>query len=301
MKTNSGINGHILALITIIIWGTTFVSTKYLLIDFEPIEILFYRFCIGLLLLLIIYPKRLKGTTKKQELLFAAAGLCGITLYYLLENIALVYTAASNVGVLVSITPFFTAILAYWFLDGEKLKKNFVIGFVFAIIGIGLISFNGSMVLKLNPLGDILSILAAIVWGFYSVFARKISQFGYNTIQTTRRIFSYGLVFMIPFLFIFPFEFEISKFSQTANILNILFLGLGASAICFVTWNLAVKLIGAVKTSVYIYLIPVITVVTSAIILSERLTWMSILGTILTLIGLFISEKKGRIIPKKHK
>ena len=102
-------------------------------------------------------------------------------------------------------------------------------------------------------------------------------------------------------LFVFPFEFDISKFSQTANILNILFLGLGASAICFVTWNLAVRLIGAVKTSVYIYLVPVITVVTSAIILSERLTWMSILGTILTLVGLFISEKKVRIFSKRNK
>ena len=292
MNTDNGIKGHILAFITIFIWGTTFVSTKFLLNDFEPIEILFYRFCIGLLLLFIVYPYRLKGTSKKQELMFAAAGLCGITLYYLLENIALSYTSASNVGVLVSITPFFTALLANWFLDGEKLKVNFLIGFVFAILGIGLISFNGSVVLQLNPIGDILSIIAAIVWGFYSVFARKISQFGYNTIQTTRRIFCYGLVFMIPTLFFAPFEFEISKFAQTSNLLNILFLGLGASALCFVTWNLAVKLLGAVKTSVYIYLVPVITVVTSVIILSEKLTWMSILGTALTVAGLFISEKK---------
>ena len=95
--------GHLCALLTIIIWGTTFISTKILLVDFQPVEILFFRFVMGLLALLIIYPHRLKTTTKRQELTFALAGLCGICLYYLLENIALTYTMASNVGVIISI------------------------------------------------------------------------------------------------------------------------------------------------------------------------------------------------------
>lgn len=72
--------GHITALVTIMIWGTTFISTKILLADFTPIEILFFRFLLGLLVLIIIYPKRLKIKDKKQELTFVAAGLCGICL-----------------------------------------------------------------------------------------------------------------------------------------------------------------------------------------------------------------------------
>ena len=300
MKGNSAIKGHIVAFITILIWGVAFISTKTLLTDFKPIEILFYRFCIGLLALLIAYPRRLKGTTKKQELLFAIAGLCGVTLYYLLENIALTYTAASNVGVIISIAPFFTAILAKWLLEGEKPKANFLIGFSFAIVGICLISFNGSVVLQLNPVGDILALLAAIVWAVYSILSKKISQLGYNTIQITRRIFGYGLIFLIPVLFLSNFEWNIWRFKSVTNTFNILFLGLCASALCFVTWNLAVKLLGAVKTSIYIYLVPVITVVTSVIVLNERVTWMSALGTVLTLAGLFISEKKARNISKGH-
>jgi len=292
VNESNHVKGHISALITILIWGTTFISTKILLTGFKPVEILFYRFSIGVLVLLLAYPHRLKGTDKKQELMFMAAGLCGVTLYYLLENIALTYTTASNVGVIISIAPFFTAILANWLLDGEKPKANFFIGFFAAIIGIFLISFNGSAVLQLNPIGDLLAILAAIVWAAYSILSRKISQFGYNTIQTTRRIFCYGLFFMIPVLFPFHFEWGLERFTQPANLFNILFLGLGASALCFVTWNLAVKFLGAVKTSIYIYLVPVITVVTSVIVLSERVTWMSAFGTVLTLAGLFISEKK---------
>ena len=299
MNESNHVKGHISALITILIWGTTFISTKILLTSFKPVEILFYRFGIGVLVLLIAYPHRLKGTDKKQELMFMAAGLCGVTLYYLLENIALTYTTASNVGVIISIAPFFTAILANWLLDGEKPKANFFIGFFAAIIGIFLISFNGSAVLQLNPIGDLLAILAAIVWAAYSILSRKISQFGYNTIQTTRRIFCYGLFFMTPVLFSFHFEWGLERFTQPANLFNILFLGLGASALCFVTWNLAVKFLGAVKTSIYIYLVPVITVVTSVIVLSERVTWMSAFGTVLTLAGLFISEKKVKVIAKE--
>ena len=300
MKGDSGIKGHIFAFITIFIWGATFISTKILLTDFQPIEILFYRFCIGLFVLLLAYPRWLKGTTKSQELLFAAAGLCGITLYYLLENIALIYTAASNVGVIICITPFCTAILANWLLEGEKPKVNFFIGFFFAIIGISLISFNGSMVLQLNPLGDILALLASFVWAVYAILSRKISQFGYNTIQTTQRVFCYGLLFMLPVLFLLDFEWGIERFARTANTFNMLFLGVCASALCFVTWNLAVKLLGAIKTSIYIYLTPVVTIVTSVIVLSERITWMSALGTVLTLAGLFISEERVGIMAKRQ-
>ncbi|MDD4599539.1 MAG: DMT family transporter, partial [Negativicutes bacterium] len=85
------------------------------------------------------------------------------------ENIALTYTFASNVGGIISIAPFFTAIFAHLFLDGEKLRWQFFIGFAVAIIGIFLISFNGSSHLKLNPTGDILAVLAAMVWAAYSV------------------------------------------------------------------------------------------------------------------------------------
>lgn len=154
--------------------------------------------------------------------------------------------------------------------------------------------WNGSSVLQLNPLGDLLAVLAAAVWAVYSVLIKKISNFGYNTIQTTRRTFFYGLLLMIPALFIFDTNTEWTRFAQVDNILNLLFLGLGASALCFVTWGYAVKVIGAIKTSVYIYLVPVITIVTAVIILHERITWMALLGTALTIAGLFLSESKQK-------
>lgn len=284
--------GHLAALLTIPIWGTTFISTKVLLTDFQPVEILFFRFVMGFLALLIVYPRRMKGTTVKQEFTFAAAGLCGICLYYLLENIALTYTLASNVGVIISVAPFFTAILSHIFMKGEeRLQATFFIGFFVDMVGICLISFNGSA-LQLNPVGDLLALVAAFVWACYAVLTRKIGSFGYHTILTTRRVFFYGILFMIPALFLFDFKVGLSRFTNPASLLNILFLGLGASALCFVTWNFAVKLLGAVKTSIYIYMVPVITVVTSVLILHEKITAMAAIGTILTLAGLLLSESK---------
>ena len=284
--------GHIAALVTIMIWGTTFISTKILLADFTPIEILFFRFLLGLLVLIVIYPKRLKIKDKKQEIIFAAAGLCGICLYYLLENIALTYTMASNVGVIISVAPFFTAVLSHVFLKTEeKLKVQFFVGFLIAMIGICLISFNGKD-LELNRIGDILAVAAAFVWAVYSLLTRKISNYGWNTIGITRKIFTYGILFMLPFIYVFDFNLDVQKVIKPKYALNLIYLGLGASALCFVTWNYAVGVLGTVKTSVYIYIVPVITVVTSVIVLKEKITWIAAIGIGLTLIGLFLSESK---------
>ncbi|MCD8016474.1 MAG: DMT family transporter [Oscillospiraceae bacterium] len=286
--------GHLTAFLTIVIWGTTFISTKTLLADFQPVEILLFRFVMGFFALLLISPHRLRGVTRRQELTFAAAGLCGICLYYLLENIALVYTLASNVGVIISVAPFFTAILSRLFLKGEgRLGAGFFVGFVAAMLGIALISFNGAR-LELNPKGDILALAAAFVWACYSILTKIISGYEYPIILTTRRTFFYGIIFMLPALALFDFSPDWAQLGDLTNALNILYLGLGASALCFVTWNFAVKRLGAVRTSVYIYMIPVITMITSALILGEPVTPLSLLGTALTIAGLFLSSLRGR-------
>ncbi len=290
--------GHLAALFTIFVWGTTFIFTKLLLQDFLPIEILVFRFVLGFIILLFLYPHRLKGTSLGQEAVFAGAGLCGVCLYYLLENIALTYTLASNVGVIISVAPFFTALLSRFFLEKERLGFNFFLGFGIAMAGICLISFWGSP-MQLNPLGDFLAFAAAFVWALYSILTRKISSYGYHTVQTTRRVFAYGILFMIPAALCFDFHLGLERFQKPEYVLNLLFLGVGASALCFVTWGFAVKALGAVKTSVYIYMVPVITIITSVLVLHEELTWVSGLGIILTLAGLFLSEKKWEIKGKR--
>ncbi|MBR5329363.1 MAG: DMT family transporter [Firmicutes bacterium] len=295
---NQMTKGHIAAIFTVAIWSTTYISTKILLTSFDPVEIMVYRFIIGFIALLLIAGKPMQLQKKSHELLFVFAGICGVALYFTLQNVALTYTYASNTGVVISTAPFFTAILTHLLLKNEeRLHVSFFVGFLVAMAGIILITFNGAK-MELNPLGDLLTVLAAITWGFYSVFTKIINNLGYNNIKAIRKIFGYGLIFMIPIVLLMDIEFSPQKLIMPENIFHIVYLGMGASALCFITWNYAIKVLGTVKTSVYIYLEPVITVVTSAWILHEIITPLAILGTILTMAGLVLSEikfKKNRI------
>lgn len=295
------LTGHAVAFITVLIWGVTFVSTKVLLEAFTPVEILFIRFSMGYLALAAAFPKFMKFEDPVLETLFAGAGLCGVTLYFLFENIALTYTMASNVGVLVSIAPFLTAMLAWKFLRAERPGAVFFAGFACAIAGISMIYFNGAGVLKLNPLGDALALLAAFVWAVYSVIIKKIGAYRLNTVLVTRRAFFYGLVFMLPVICIMGFSPELEALARPRYFLNLLFLGFGASAMCFATWNFAVKRLGAVKTSIYIYMVPVVSVISAAVILREHITPLAACGTALTLGGLAISEFGAHIFGRRRR
>lgn len=293
------LKAHILAFITIFIWGTTYISTKMLLKNFSPTEIMFFRFLLAYPILLLIKPVRIPYKNLREESLFALAGLFGVTMYFTLQNTSLVYTLASNAGVLISVAPFLTAILSYFLLKSESLHKFFFVGFGFAIVGVILISFNGNFILKLNPLGDILALSCALAWAAYCIFMKKISALDYHVIPCTRKIFFYGIIFMIPLLPLFDFHWNLARFTYLPNIFNMLFLGLGASALCFVTWNYAVGVLGAVRTSIYIYFNPIITVVTSAIILHERITTVAVIGVVLILAGLYLSEQKTFLAIKR--
>lgn len=289
---NERIRGHALACMTILIWGTTFISTKVLLRDFTPLQILFTRFMIGYLALWAVCPKLTKIRRKKEELYFLAAGLCGVTLYFLMENIALTYTQASNVGIIVAVSPFFTMFFGIWLLKQRRPGVRFFIGFLIAMTGILCISLEGSQRLQLNPKGDFLALGAAAVWALYSTITKKISSFGYTTIPMTRRIFFYGLLCMLPVILFSGMKLPAVEQLTMVNIANILFLGLGASALCFVSWNSAVRILGTVQTSVYIYAVPVVTTLASVWILKETVTVIGIAGIVMILSGLLMSQNE---------
>lgn len=290
--SNSNTTAHLAAFLTILWWGTTFVSMKVLLQVLTPVQILLIRFCIGFAALYLLSVKSAYQLTRRQNLYLVATGFLGICLYYLLENIALTYTQASNVGVIMSVSPFFTAIFSCVLLKEKLPSAAFFIGFCLAIVGIYLLSFSGGT-MAVNPKGDLLAISAAAVWALYSILTKEIGKFGFPTIFVTRKIFGYGILFMLPALF-FETDLNWQKIFEPIFFFNLLFLGLGASAMCFVTWNFAVKVLGAVKTSVYIYLVPVITVLCSVIVLHETISARAALGILLTLVGLLLSELDNR-------
>ncbi|MCH3908466.1 MAG: DMT family transporter [Sphaerochaeta sp.] len=281
--------GHLSALFTVFVWGVTFVSSKVLLDILTPEQLLFGRMFVGYLALWVVQPHRIRLKDSKDIWLFVGAGSLGVFLYYFLENTALTFSYASNVGVIVSIAPVFT-VLCCSVAFHQPLKKQYFIGFVVAIAGIALISFNESTNLKLNPLGDILALGAAATWGGYSVFARKITEKGYAVIPATRLMFLPGLVLILLANLIHPAPLQTAQLFSWPYLKHLLFLGVVASGMCFVTWNYSLLALGAITGSFYIYLCPVITMVCSAIWLGEVITPLAIWGTVLTLLGLAVSE-----------
>ena len=305
--------GLFLAALSIFIWGITFVSTKYLLNDFSSLEILFYRFLVAYIGLWFIRPK-FEKIAARDNIYFALAGLSGVVLYQLSENIAIHFTNASNVSVIVSICPLFTAIVSQIFLKERHLSVWFVVGFFVAIFGVSLVCFNGSA-LSFNPKGDLLALFSAVCWGFYSMFISILNKKKYDKVCSTRRIFFFAVLIMIPLVvfggtnvaaanggqagdFINSLSFDLDKsvnaarFSKLLNWVNLIFLGVFASGLCFTMWSKACQIIGTVKVSCGLYLIPIVTTAFAFFALGERVTLLSAAGTAITIAGLFLSEKK---------
>jgi drug/metabolite transporter (DMT)-like permease len=282
---------HMAAIATIIVWGTTFVSTKVLINNgLTPVEIFTYRFLMAYVGIWFFSREKLFADNLKDELLLVGAGLTGGSLYFIAENTALETTLASNVSMLVCTAPLWTALLARLFYPKDKIGTNLWAGTLIALPGMALVVFNGSFVLKFNPIGDILSITGAFAWAFYSLILRNLGN-RYDTIFITRKVFFYGLVTLIPFLWLPSAEFHPRALAIPAVWGNLLFLGVVASLVCFVVWNHILKEIGIVKASNYIYLNPAVTMLTAVIFLGEKITWEAIVGLFLIIGGLWIAEK----------
>lgn len=153
-----------------------------------------------------------------------------------------------------------------------------------------MVVLNGSLVLKINPLGDFLTLISAIFWALYCLILRQLGG-RYSTLFVTRKVFFYGLVSLLIYLCFFPIEFNFPLLHQPAVYLNLLFLGIVASMLCYMVWNAVVNILGASRTANYIYINPLVTLLTSAIFLSETLTPISLLGTVCIIGGVYLAER----------
>lgn len=282
---------HLLAICTVAIWGVTFVNTKVLLLHgLTPLEIFIIRFFIAYCCTLLISHKKLLADSWKDEGACLLLGFVGGTLYFMTENTALKLSLVNNVAFIVCTAPLLTIFLALFFVKGVKLSWQLIIGSLLAMTGVALVIYNGQFHFKLNPLGDILALGAALSWAIYSLIIKSLSS-RYPALFITRKVFFYGLITALFFLIPYPWEFPLESLRQPVVWMNLLFLSIVASFICFFTWNFAVTKIGALKTSNYVYLNPITTLIASSIILHEPMTVMSITGSFLILIGLAIVNR----------
>lgn len=288
------LSGHLIALATICVWGSTFIFSKTLLDVFTPVQIMLLRFFVAYAVLWCMYPKTEK-TTARDNLGIFFMSLFADTVYFLCENNALRYTLASNVSILVASAPIWTAVLAHFFIKGNKLRKNTVYGSLIALVGVALVVFNGTVVLKFNPFGDMLSMAAAICWALYSVMITHYVH-RFSSFFLMRRMTFFAILTTLPLAFFMgELNMPLYEFADPHKLFCIVFLGILGSGISYVTWNIATRRLGIVKVNTYIYVNPFVTLVTGALFLHEPITLMSVIGALLIICGVIIGvrERKG--------
>ena len=282
---------HIIALLIAIVWGTTFVSTKILLFHgLSPRDIFFYRFLLAYVCIWIFGRKQLFADNLKDEFLLMLLGITGGSLYFIAENTALGITLASNVALLVCTAPILTTIFSLLLLKNEKINRYLWQGSLLALTGVAFVAFNGRFILRIHPLGDILCLLAAISWAMYTILLKSLEN-RYPTLLITRKTFFYGIITLLPLFLHSPLNTDAGILMQSAVWGNLLYLGLIASLLCYFLWNTAVKKLGAVRTTNYVYLIPLVTLLTSAIVINETITWIALAGAALILGGVVLAER----------
>lgn len=283
---------HFLALLTACIWGTTFVASKVLLnAGLTPAEIMCLRFIIAWVLMLPWCHAKLK-TSPSEELLFMALGMSGGSMYFLTENTAVQLTSStSTVALLVCTTPIITALMNRCIHRNEHLSNRFLMGSILALAGVSLVVFNGVFVLDDNPLVIILAIGAAVCWSIYSLIIRKVES-RYSSAIITRKVFFWGVVTMLPVCL--THQTDWSVFQQPTAVAWLLFLAVVASLGCFLAWNVVLSRINVIVANNYLYLNPVTSLIVAYIVLSERITWLAIIGCLFTIAGVYLCNKQRK-------
>ncbi len=281
---------NILALITVAFWGLTFISTKILISSgLTPTWIFIIRFAIAYLCILTISHRRLWASTRADELCLAAMGLTGGSLYFIAENTALRFTYASNVSLIICAAPVLTMFLGRIFFK-DRISLRAIMGSMLALCGVTIVILNGSMNFGLSPKGDFLTLLAALLWAAYCILLKRMSG-RYSNLFITRKVFFYGFASALLFCIFEPLpDFAVSG-SLLIVILNLLFLGVIASFLCYILWNNAVKVLGPEKTANYIYFTPLVTILASTAILAEPVTIWTIAGGAAIIAGVYLTAK----------
>lgn len=283
---------HLSAIAVAAIWGSTFISSKLLLEEgLTPASIMVLRFVIAYICMLPFWRGGLFAKNWKDELQMVVLGITGGSAYFLLENTALIYTQASNVAIIIAATPLLTTLAVHFISRQERADRRLYACSLLSMAGVALVVFNGEFILKLNPLGDILTLGAAVMWVIYSIVILRLER-KYHPLMITRKIFFYGIITLLPYFLIEPPTFAWEVLSKPIVAGNLLFLGILASLICYWAWNVVLEKLGAIHATNYLYINPIVAMVVSYIVLDERITPLAIGGTALILLGVYLAESK---------
>ncbi len=291
----SPVMGHLFAIFCVTAWGTSFLISKSLMSKLAPAQLMWLRFVIAYLAMWAVCPRwQFLG---KEEWRVFFLSLIGNTLYFFSENTALQLTQATNVSILVSSAPIISILLMRFFHQGDRLSPRKLIGIVLAFLGVLLVVFNGVFVLKLNPVGDALALMAALFWALYGFLAKPILE-KHDSALITRKLMFYGIITSAPLLLMEGHPFSALHELIFRDFCGLFYLGLICSALCYLLWNHAIDRLGALTANLYVYAVPLVTMLSSALFLREIITGVGMLGIILVVGGMMLSsfERGGSVL-----
>ena len=293
MSRNSNVFYHLVAFLTVAIWGTTFVATKVLMLNgLSPAQIFTLRFTIAYVLMLCFNHRRIFSDSWKDEAKMALLGISGGSLYFLSENEAMNFTTTTNTSLIVCSCPLFATLLVRLvYRHSSRINAIQLLGSLLAFVGMIIVVLNGRFVLHLSPVGDALAFTACMCWAVYSLLMKSVSGC-YSAAFITRKVFFYGVLTILPYYLFVPGLPSLDIFAKPQVIGNLLFLGCLASMICFLTWNWCISKLGAVKATNWVYFNPITTMIFASWVLGEKITPYFLIGAACILLGMYVADRK---------
>lgn len=280
--------------ISIIIWGASFVATKIILREMTPIMVVWIRFGMGVVFLGMAMGlrKQWKLPSWRSAFYFALTGFLGITFHQWLQSTALQTTEAATSAWIVSTSPIFMALFG-WVLLRERFNPTMLLGLVLATIGlVGVVSKGdwGQFALgKFGSWGDFLMLISAANWAVFSALSKP----GLQKYPPTQMIF---LVMAWGWLFTSLLLISVHGWRPLMNISwqgwsSLVFLGIFCSGLAYLFWYDGLQAVPVVQVGAFLYFEPLVTVVIAALLLREKITWVSILGGGLILYGVWLVNR----------
>ena len=285
---------YLLMLLCTVFWAGAFIAAK-LSIPFIPAYTLtFLRFSIASIILFIIIKKKQKNTfklTKKDIPVFMFTGIVGMFGYHVLFFSALKYTTAINSSIIGASNPIITAILSIIFLK-DKITFKRLLGIILSFTGVFLTitnaDFNALRNLSFNQ-GDTLMLIAVFMWASYSVFSKKVMP-RYSPLILTYYSFLFCTIILIPFV-IYEKPWTFLSAAPMYSFAAVAYMAIFPSVIGYLVQQMSIKQIGPSKTSIFINLVPVFSIVLSILILGEELMPIKLVTALLIILGVYICQR----------
>jgi len=281
-------------IITIVIWGVSFIATKIAVREVSPVTVVWLRFFIGIIILGLCAwrQKELTLPDRRDAFELLWLGFLGITLHQWLQSSGLVTSEASTTAWLVSSSPIFMALLGWIFLK-EKLSWQIIAGFILATIGVLFVVSKGDIQSifrgRFATEGDLLILISAPNWALFSVLSRPILK-RLSAITVTFYVLLFGWLLTSIQFFYGQHWIEFSQLSSSGWG-SITFLGIFCSALAYIFYNDGLQVLSASKVGAFLFLEPFIATITAFIVLSENIVPATLLGGGLIIFGVWLVNR----------